>query len=734
MTYLDRLNPPQKQAVQTTDGAVLVLAGAGTGKTSVLTSRLAYLLMQDLARPTQVLAVTFTNKAAREMTERVEDLLQRPAAGMWMGTFHALGARIVRRHAELVNRTSDFVILNTDDQTRLLKQIMADRGIDEKQHPAKTFVHIISSWKDNGWMPTDVPKDHVGKFAGGRGVEIYTEYQRRLEALNACDFGDLLLLNLVIWKNYPDIAARYQQQFKYILVDEYQDTNVMQYLWLRMLAMGHGNICVVGDDDQSIYGWRGAQVGNILRFEKDYPGAAVIRLEQNYRSTGHILNAAASLIANNENRHDKTLWTEGDQGLPVEVHTTWDDKEEARVIANEVENHLHKGGSYADCAILVRAAAQTRAFEERFVQEAIPYQVVGGQKFYERKEIRDALAYLRLAAVPQDDLAFERIVNTPKRGVGESALATIRDRARGLIQTSMFESLGVCLGEGSISGKAKKELQNFVAYVENWQKHVKDWPPSQLMEKLLEESGYIQMLQEDKNKEEAKGRLDNLKELVRAMEEYDDVSSFLEHVSLVMDVEAEENQRAVVIMTVHGAKGLEFDTVFLPGFEEGLFPHQRSLNETGEAGLEEERRLAYVAITRARRRLVILHASSRRLYGQYQPSIPSRFLQELPEDSVEYVQNTTPAMRTWGTGGRGSYGGGYGSKPSRTPMFGSAAIELSDMADQGYELGSRVFHDKFGYGRIRRFEGEGNNRKIIVAFDKAGEKKLLASLANLQVS
>ncbi|MBI1363431.1 MAG: AAA family ATPase [Proteobacteria bacterium] len=734
MTYLDRLNPPQKQAVQTTDGAVLVLAGAGTGKTSVLTSRLAYILMQGFAMPNQVLAVTFTNKAAREMTERVEDLLQRPAAGMWMGTFHALAARILRRHAELVNRDSNFTILDMDDQARLLKQILADRGIDEKQHPAKTLVHIISSWKDNGWLPEEVPTDHAGKFAGGRAIELYREYQARLERLNACDFGDLLLLNLVVWKRYPDIAARYQQQFKYILVDEYQDTNVVQYLWLRMLAMGHGNICVVGDDDQSIYGWRGAQVGNILRFEKDYPGAAVIRLEQNYRSTGHILNAAASLIAHNENRHDKTLWTEDDHGKPVEIHTTWDDREEARIVAGEVEAHVSKGGSYADCAILVRAAAQTRSFEEQFVQQAIPYQVVGGLKFYERKEIRDALAYLRLAAVPQDDLALERIINTPKRGVGDGALNTIRDRSRGLLQTSLFEALELCVNEGAITGKAKTNLQDFVAMLKGWQLLVRDWPPSQLMEKILEESGYVQMLQEDKNKEEAKGRLDNLKELVRAMEEYDDVPSFLEHVSLVMDVEPEENQRAVMMMTVHAAKGLEFDTVFLPGFEEGLFPHQRSLNETGEKGLEEERRLAYVAITRARRRLVILHASSRRLYGSYQPSMPSRFLAELPDDSIEYIQNTTAAMRTWGAGGQGGYGSGYGARRSNAPLFGSAPIEMDDMAEQGYELGSRVFHDKFGYGRIKRFEGEGNARKIIVAFEKAGEKKLLASLANLRVA
>lgn len=721
---LSTLNAPQAQAVRTTEGPVLVLAGAGTGKTRVLTTRLTHILAQGLCAPSEILAVTFTNKASKEMTERVEHLIGRPAAGMWIGTFHALALKILRRNAELVGLKPDLTILDTDDQTRLAKQILADKGVDDNRWPAKAFVQMVSRWKDNAWTPDDVPLDDASGFANGRGAELYRLYQQRLQQLNACDFGDLLLHNLTLFKKNPDVAARYQRQFRYILVDEYQDTNVVQYLWLRMLALGHGNICVVGDDDQSIYAWRGAQVGNILRFERDFPGASVVRLEQNYRSTGHILRTASHLISHNTERHDKTLWTQGDKGLPVEIHPLFDERDEARFIATDIEKNLKEGHAYSDFALLMRTAAQTRPFEERFVQMGLPYQVLGGQRFYERKEIRDALAYLRLVSTPADDLAFERIHNLPRRGIGESTYEQLRTEAarRSL---SLFDATRSTLNDGLISGKAANGLRQLCDLVDGWRLLMPAWAPDQLMEKILEESGYVAMLRDDKNQEEAKGRLDNLKELVRAMQEYPDVPAFLEHVALVMDVDADESN-AVKLMTVHGAKGLEFDTVFIPGFEDGLFPHQRALDDTGEKGLEEERRLAYVAITRGRRRVVLSYASSRRLYGGYMPSTPSRFLQEFPDDSIRYVQSQRGGDRAWGTAGSWA-------PKTNEPLLAAELAHVSDDDDgDDVNLGTRVFHEKFGYGRVKGIEGQPGTRKLLIAFEKAGEKKLVESMANLR--
>tara|TARA_Y100000780_G_scaffold231177_1_gene255563 strand:- start:76621 stop:78885 length:2265 start_codon:yes stop_codon:yes gene_type:complete len=745
---IQNLNPPQRKAVETTDGALLVLAGAGTGKTRVLTTRLAHILDSGRANPNEILAVTFTNKAAKEMAERVEQTLGRPTSGMFLGTFHALGARFIRKHAERIGLKSDFIILTPDDQKTVVKQLMTEKNIDESRWPAKQAVGIISKWKDNAWTPADVPKGEGGQFAGGKLVEIYTNYQARLKALNACDFGDLLLHAVTLLKENQDLLQRYQQQFKYILVDEYQDTNVVQYLWLRLLAMGHRNICVVGDDDQSIYAWRGAQVGNILRFEEDFPGAGVVRLEQNYRSTGHILKAASELIKNNSQRHGKTLWTQDGDGLPIELATVWDEKEEARSIITEVDKHFKGGGAYADCAILLRTAAQTRAFEEQFIRQGMPYVIIGGLKFYERKEIRDALAYLRMTHTQADDLAFERIVNVPKRGVGDTSLKTIRELAR-MQGVPMFVAAQNAAADGTLSGKAANALREFCEMVNQWQE-AKTWQTDQLMERLLEESGYLNMLKEDKNKEEAKGRLDNLKELIRSMQDYDDISTYLEHIALVTDTDADETSDAVRMMTVHAAKGLEFDTVFLPGFEEGLFPHQRSLDDSGAEGLEEERRLAYVAITRGRRRVVISYASSRRLYGNYMPTSASRFINELPDDSIKRVSVESYHGQSGGQSG-GSYSSGSysgtGSRPWQTQQSDSWAPRKStplfkaenkikrsddDGAEDGLPIGHRVFHDKFGYGRIRRKEGNGASLKVIIAFDKAGEKKLLASMANLK--
>lgn len=724
---LTQLNPPQKQAVETTDGALLVLAGAGTGKTRVLTARLAHIIRQGLANPDEVLAVTFTNKAAREMAERVEELIGRPTAGMWLGTFHALSARLLRKYAERLGLRRDFVILTPDDQTRVIIQLMTEKGLDETRYPAKQVMHVFGKWKDNAWTPEDVPQGDAG-YLNNKGVSLYKAYQERLKGLNACDFGDLLLHVVTLFKTQPDILERYQRQFRYILVDEYQDTNVVQYLWLRLLALGHKNICVVGDDDQSIYGWRGAQVGNILRFEEDFPGAGVVRLEQNYRSTGHILKAASALIAHNSQRHDKTLWTRDNDGLPIEIATAWDEKEEARSIVNEVQKHFDGGGAYSDCAILLRTAAQTRAFEEQLVKVGMPYLIIGGQKFYERKEVRDALAYLRLTHARSDDLAFERIVNVPKRGVGEATVKTIRELGR-MHGISAFEATKRALEEGVFKGKAQSALRGFVDLIEGWQ-DAREWQTDQLMERILEESGYLLMLKEDKNREEARGRIDNLKELVRSMQEYADIGAYLEHIALVTDADADDNTDAVRMMTVHGAKGLEFDTVFLPGFEEGLFPHQRSLDDTGTDGLEEERRLAYVALTRGQRRVVLSHASSRRLYGNYMPTSPSRFINDLPEENIKRMASSNPSQRAW----QPDYGDNWSPRRAKeTPLLGAEnTFAAQREGAEGLEVGKRVFHDKFGYGRVKRHEGSGNSLKVTVAFEKAGEKKLLASLANLK--
>lgn len=723
--YLARLNPAQREAVDAIDGPVLLLAGAGTGKTRALTARLAHLLATGQAWPRQILAVTFTNKAAREMRERVAALIGDITEGMWLGTFHALGARMVRRHAELVGLKSNFTILDTDDQLRLLKQIMEAEGVDGGRWPARLLLGVIQRWKDRGLAPDKVPRADVGDFANGRALALYAAYQERLKTLNAADFGDLLLHALTLLQSSPDVLAGYQRQFKYVLVDEYQDTNVAQYLWLRLLAQGHRNICCVGDDDQSIYGWRGAEVGNILRFEKDFPGARVIRLEQNYRSTGHILGAASGLIAANAGRLGKTLWTDGDAGDRVVVKTLWDDEEEARDIGEEIERLRRDGHLLAEIAILVRAGFQTRAFEERFITLGLPYRVVGGPRFYERQEIRDAIAYLRVVVQPDDDLAFERIVNRPKRGIGDATLRTLHGlaRAEGI---SLFEAARRVLRTEDLPSRARNALRRPIADFERWQALLGAMPHVELAGTILDESGYTAMWQDDRSPE-APGRLENLKELVRALEEFESLQGFLEHVSLVMDNAEEAGGDLVSLMTLHAAKGLEFDTVFLPGWEEGLFPHQRALDESGSEGLEEERRLAYVGITRARRRVTITCAARRRMYNQWIDCLPSMFLDELPEEHVERIA------------GQGLYAG-YGREPAvarlgageRTSRF--AGVHSGTVIDAqawtvaprepktgAFAIGERVFHQKFGYGRIEDI----NDDKLEIAFEKAGRKRVL---------
>ncbi len=737
--YIQGLNTPQREAVLTCEGPVLMLAGAGTGKTAALTARLAHLIATRRAWPSEILAVTFTNKAAREMKERVGRIIGDAVEGMpWLGTFHSICAKMLRKHSELVGLQSNFTILDTDDQLRLLKQIVAAAELDEKRWPTRQLAGLIDQWKNKGLMPADVDAAESQRFADGQGAKLYTLYQDRLKALNACDFGDLLLHMLTILKTHRDVLQSYQQRFKYILVDEYQDTNASQYLWLRLLAQAGKNICVVGDDDQSIYSWRGAEVANILRFEKDFPGAAVIKLEQNYRSTPHILGAASGLIAKNGGRLGKTLWTEVDAGDKVEIIGVWDGPEEARRVGEMAEDHQRAGGSLDDLAILVRAQFQTREFEDRFISIGLPYRIIGGFRFYERAEIRDALAYLRLVNQPADDLAFERIVNQPKRGLGDKALARVQMFARGMGGPLSHAAVAI-LDSDELTPQARRALGGFIGDIARWRDLSASLPHYELARQILDESGYTAMLQSDKSAESA-GRLENLNELVRAMEEYETLGAFLEHVSLVMDNDAQGDGEKITMMTIHAAKGLEFDRTFLVGWEEGVFPSQRALDEGGMASLEEERRLAYVAITRARRKCTILHAANRRIYGQWTSSIPSRFIAELPAEHIEqessmsggeslwranWSQNADPFAHVNRSTGRGPgwqrAATSYSTAPTRIVEARASAVSLGNKGRSDLSLGQRVFHEKFGYGLIAEIEGN----KLEIDFEQAGRKRVL---------
>ncbi|HTH28318.1 MAG TPA: UvrD-helicase domain-containing protein [Sphingobium sp.] len=745
--YLRGLNAPQREAVLTTEGPVLVLAGAGTGKTAALTARLAHLVATRRAYPSEILAVTFTNKAAREMRERVGRLVGEAVEGMpWLGTFHSIGAKMLRRHAELVGLQSNFTILDTDDQLRLLKQMIAAAGIDEKRWSARQLAALIDRWKNRGWTPRDIDAGESEVFANGRGAEMYAAYQARLLALNACDFGDLLLHVLTLLRTDREVLARYQQRFRYIMVDEYQDTNSSQYLWLRLLAQERRNICCVGDDDQSIYSWRGAEVANILRFERDFPGAAVIRLEQNYRSTSHILAAASGVIAENGGRLGKTLWTDAGDGEKVRVLGVWDGPEEARFVGDEIEAAQRGGTSLNDMAILVRAQFQTREIEDRFIQIGLPYRIIGGFRFYERAEIRDALAYLRLVNQPSDDLAFERIVNTPKRGLGDKAMERIHRLARSE-QIPLTLAAARIIDSDELTPQARKSLGRFIGDVARWRDLSGTLPHAELARQILDESGYTAMLQAERTAE-ASGRLENLAELARAMEEYETLGAFLEHVSLVMDNDALASDEKVTVMTIHAAKGLEFDTVFLVGWEEGVFPSQRALDEGGTASLEEERRLAYVAITRARRRCVILHAANRRIYGQWTSSIPSRFIGELPAGHVDNESTMTGGASLWranwseredpfahvarGTGRgpgwqRAASTGQRVREPARIVEARQSAVSMAAKGRGDLSVGQRIFHQKFGYGAIAEIEGN----KLEIEFDLAGRKRVLDSFVSL---
>ncbi len=772
--YLQGLNPEQREAVETTDGPLLVLAGAGTGKTRVLTTRIAHLIATGKAFPSQILSVTFTNKAAREMKERVTRLVGDVAEGMpWLGTFHSISAKILRRHAELVGLKSDFTILDMDDQIRLLKQVIQAADIDEKRWPARMLAGFIDGWKNRGLTPEAVPAGEAGAFANGQGGKLYLAYQARLKTLNACDFGDLLVHCLTLWRGNEDVLKQYQDRFRYMLVDEYQDTNVAQYLWLRLLAQGRRNIACVGDDDQSIYGWRGAEVDNILRFEHDFPGAKIVRLERNYRSTGHILKAASHLIAKNEGRLGKTLRTDDVAGEKVAIVGAWDSQEEARLVGEDIELFQSRGAALSEMAVLVRTSAQMREIEERFIAMGLPYRVIGGPRFYERAEIRDAMAYLRCVHSQTDDLAFERIVNVPKRGLGDATLQQLHMQARATGSSLLIASRMLVETE-ELKPKVRSALRELTDGFARWSARLEHATAAEVAEMVLEESGYTDMWQKDRSADAA-GRLENLKELVRSLDEFPDLAGFLEHVSLVMDTVSDDSAERVSLMTLHAAKGLEFDMVFLPGWEEGLFPSQRSLDESGRAGLEEERRLAHVGITRARRHAKIMFASNRRIHGLWQSSMPSRFIDELPESAVELVQvsssfghnsygasrfdrqpsfassYSTPGWQRaqaardkagsgedWRPGrfGQDGFGPGQSGMGDGTRGFGQRGqaqrgpkliegelIARSTGAASNFEVGARVFHVKFGPGEIAAIDGN----KLTVDFDKAGRKMVLDS-------
>ncbi len=728
--HLDGLNAAQCEAVRATDGPLLVLAGAGTGKTRVLTTRLAHILAGNKARPWQVMAVTFTNKAAREMRERVAGLLQCSVEGWWVGTFHALAARILRAHAERVGLKPNFTILDTDDQLRLIKQLLEARNVDAKKSPPRMVMGVIQRWKDRGLTPDRVSEAEGADAADGWVLEIYRDYQERLRVFNAADFGDLLLHCLTLFREDAEVLRKYQNRFRYLLVDEYQDTNVAQYLWIRALGQLHRNICCVGDDDQSIYSWRGAEVGNILRFEKDFPGARVVRLECNYRSTPHILAAASGLIAHNQGRLGKTLWTPVDEGEKVVVQGAWDGEDEARAVCEEMEALQAKGHALNQMAVLVRAGFQTREFEERLITIGLPYRVIGGARFYERQEIRDSIAYFRVLVQPDDDLAFERIVNVPKRGLGAASLRAIHLLARAE-DSSLSAAAARLVGTDELKPRARQTLAGFLADFARWRGLMTAMAHPELAKQMLDESGYTAMWQNDRSPE-APGRLENLKELVAALAEFESLGAFLEHVSLVMDNDEMAGDDKVTLMTLHSAKGLEFDTVFLPGWEEGLFPHQRALDQGGTAALEEERRLAYVGLTRARKRAVVCCADSRRVYGYWQNAAPSRFIAELPEDHTEprgpqgmYASHAQGLGGGWDEPPGGFADRGNAAGRRKAPLIDGVSQRVAprEAPARPFEVGQRIFHQKFGYGRVRVVDGD----KLEIDFDKAGSKKVLHS-------
>jgi len=633
--YLNNLNKAQKEAVLYLEGPLLIVAGAGSGKTKVLTSRIAHIIKEKKAFPNQILSVTFTNKAAKEMQNRVSKMLGSAATGLsWLGTFHSICAKILRKHATAAKLNSNFTIIDTDDQTRLIKNICKSENIDIKQLAPRFILAIIDRWKNKGYYPSEVIINNKDVYERTI-LPLYKIYQQKLIDLNSCDFGDLILHTVKILENYPDIRQIYSTNFKYILVDEYQDTNFIQSKWLNLLSEKTKNLCCVGDDDQSIYSWRGAEIKNFLEFDQVYKNTKVIRLEQNYRSSQNILSVASNLIANNQNRVGKTLISEMEEGDLVKLNCFKNGKDEAIGISDEIEKKLKKKYSFNEMAILVRAIFQTREFEERFLKIGMPYRILGGTKFYERAEIKDCVAYLRLIHQEKDDLAFERIVNNPKRSIGDTTLKTVHEFGK-KNNLSLESAAKKMIDQNLIKPKTKIGLNFFLNALNKWRNdiNIKKINHVKLLQTVLDESGYSAMLKNKKDLDN-ENRLENIKELISAMKEFDNLESFLEHVSLATSIDQDWDGEKINMMTMHAAKGLEFDVVFLPGWEEGLFPHQKSIEEKGQNGLEEERRLAYVGITRAKKKTIISFSMNRFYQGDWIDSMASRFIEELPEKYLE---------------------------------------------------------------------------------------------------
>ena len=732
-----KLNEVQKEAVLHDNGPLLVLAGAGTGKTGVLTTRLARILMENMALPGEILSVTFTNKAANEMKSRVGNLIGDMVTGLkWLGTFHSIGAQILRQYPEKVGLKNGFIILDTDDQLRLLKQIIKEENIDDKKWSAKGLLSLIDNWKNKGLSPNQISSDDGDYFANGKGKVLYKKYQDQLKFFNAADFGDLILECIRLFNENPDILESFQNRFKYMLVDEYQDTNTSQYTLLKLLSGKWKNICCVGDDDQSIYSWRGAEVTNILKFEKDFLDSKIIRLEQNYRSTGNILAAASKLIEANESRFGKTLWTSSNGGEKVSVTSTWDGEEEARIITDEIEQQSLNKKNLDEVAILVRASFQMREFEDRFVSIGLPYKVIGGPRFYERKEIRDANAYFRLAIQPNDSLALERILNVPKRGIGETTLKKIKDYAKNN-NIPTIDSIRDLIKTSEIKPKTKISLGHFIELTERWNDLITKRNHYEMAEIILEDSGYLEMLRND-DTITAAGRLDNIKELFRSIEPFESLNAYLEHISLVMEIDKNPEGNKVSLMTLHAAKGLEFDYVFLPGWEEGVFPNQRSLDEGGVKSLEEERRLAYVGITRAKIKSSIFYAANRKMHNQWLSSIPSRFVNELPEDNIEVNLSHF-------SGNKGNFtdikeDDIFDQSDYSTPGWERAKIQslsnkriqeeekiISVDTNSKFSPGMLVMHKKFGKGKIQTVDG----KKLTISFGDNGIRKVMENFVNI---
>jgi len=723
--YLNTLNASQKQAVETTQGALLVLAGAGTGKTSVLTSRISYILENGLAYPFEIMAVTFTNKAAKEMKTRIFNQVQEKAEGLFIGTFHSLSLKILRFNAEKIGLKQNFNIIDEGEQNILIKNLIEASGLDPKVVAPKLVAYQINSWKDKALNPHEIEAHEF--------LPLYKKYEEELVKINSIDFGGLILQVVNLLKRDAEVAQFYQNRFKYILVDEYQDTNVAQYLWLRLFAkkkfLENGveipaNICCVGDDDQSIYGWRGAEIKNILRFSKDFDDAKLIRLEENYRSTQNILECANKVIALNQDRIGKNLKTNTNSNEPVKVVSYWDDKEEARQIAKtilDISKNTAKNIKKQDMAILVRAGHQTRVIEEGLLSHQIAYQVIGGLRFYDRLEIKDAVAYIKLLIDKNNDLAFERIINSPKRGVGKTTLDKIKE-LKNRSNISYFDSLKEMADKGEIPKKTLESVNKFFNSYNSWKAMLDKDSALMVVKKMLEDSGYIQSWKDEKT-EEAFARVDNINELIKALGEFETLNDFLDHISLISDADNIEAKDMVNIITIHSAKGLEFNTVFLPGWEEGLFPSERSINELGNKGLEEERRLAYVAITRAKRNLYISFTSNRFLYGNFLSVLPSRFINELPKENTEFIGNFGPKQNF-----------GYGQ--NRVDRFEKKPTHIKfDTVEKEapkndtkfnagkFNLGQKIFHQKFGYGKV--LEAKGDN--ITVKFDNGQIKILIES-------